>query len=73
MLQVCRLGENRRRYDEIYFTQLSPNAQMKALETANLNSHLDANWDIFPIAYCDDIRVMDQSLIDDAALIFIQC
>lgn len=73
MLQAGKLGENIRRYDEIYFAQLSPEAKIKALETADINNYMDANWDVFPIAYCDDIRVMDQSLIDDAALVFIQC
>ena len=35
---------------EIYFSDLTPEAQERALAAAGIENASDANWDIFPIA-----------------------
>jgi len=55
--------------ERIFFHNLSPEAQTKALEIKGIKDHRDENWDIFPLVYhYEAIHNLTQQEIDDEAL-----
>ena len=59
--------------ERIFFEDLSPDAQEKALTIKGITDYRDANWDIMPLVYYyEPISNLSQSEIDDEALAFIK-
>ena len=58
--------------DRIFFHDLSPEAQTKALEIRGIEDYREENWDIAPLVYYyEPICNLSQSEIDDTALAFV--
>ncbi|WP_434656657.1 hypothetical protein [Sulfurimonas sp. NW9] len=59
--------------ERIFFEDLSPEAQKKALALQGIADYRDANWDIMPLVYYyEPISNLSQSEIDDEALYFLK-
>lgn len=58
--------------ERIFFSDLSEEAQQKALDKKGISDYRDANWDIIPIVYYyEPISNLSQDEIDDNALAFV--
>jgi len=59
--------------ERIFFEDLSPEAQKKALALKGIDDYREENWDIMPLVYYyEPISNLSQSEIDDEALAFIK-
>ena len=59
--------------ERIFFEDLSPGAQKKALALKGISDYREANWDIMPLVYYyEPICNLSQDEIDDEALAFVK-
>ncbi len=59
--------------ERIFFQDLSPEAQKKALQLKGIKDYREENWDIMPLVYYyEPICNLSQSEIDDEALAFLR-
>jgi len=59
--------------ERIFFEDLSPEAQKKALAFKGISDYREANWDIMPLVYYyEPICNLSQDEIDDEALAFVK-
>lgn len=58
--------------ERIFFSDLSEEAQQKALDKKGISDYRDVNWDILPMAYhYEAISNLSQYEIDENALAFV--
>jgi len=68
-------GDDKRDLDSerIFFADLSPEAQEKALKIKGISDYREENWDIMPLVYYyEPISNLSQLEIDDEALAFLR-